>query len=208
MQRRVIVVASMLASAAAAAPAHAEPADTGAGAESAAGDDMDDQSITAMVGGASGGRVTPGGLRLAGRYNYQLSSVDWFEGIAAFTYGSGAAACFRDRMDTLICDHGVADGASLELAAGVRRMFSAQGQFRPFARAALGIALVRFGSDDVTGFAVPLHAGGGVRARVAPSVAVVGEAELLLGFGGFNRGLGVEPQVGLAVTAGAEFRLP
>jgi len=171
-------------------------------------DDMGDQSIAAELGLASGGRVTPGGLRVAGHYYYQLSSTDWFDGTAAFTYGSGDAECFRDRMDTVICDHGVADGGGLELAAGVRRFFTAQGQFRPFLRAAAGLAIVRFPDDKVTGLALPLHAGGGLRARIADGIDVVGEGELSLGIGLFNRGLGVEPQLGLAVTAGAEFRLP
>jgi len=171
-------------------------------------DDMGDQSIAAELGAASGGRVTPGGLRIAGHYYYQLSATDWFDGTAAFTYGSGDAGCFRDRMDTVICDHGVADGGGLEIAAGVRRFFTAQGQFRPFLRAAAGLAIVRFPDDSVTGLALPLHAGGGVRARIAEGIAVVGEGELSLGIGVFNRGLGLEPQFGLAVTAGAEFRLP
>jgi len=204
MSRPMIVLAVVLS----AQPALGDDTTDRPAAAATDTEDPGDQSIGAAIGGASGGRVTPGGLRLAGHYYYQLSEQDWFDGTAAFTYGSGGAECFRDRMDTVICDHGVADGGSLELAAGVRRMFTAQGQFRPYLRAAVGVAIVRFGADDVTGFAVPLHAGGGIRARVAPAVAVVGEAELSLGFGAFNRGLGIEPQLGLAVTAGAEFRLP
>ena len=181
-----------------------EPVDAGAGGA----DDPGDQSVAGELGLASGGRVTPGGVRVAAHYYYQLADQDWFDGTAAFTYGSGDAQCFRDRMDAVICDHGIADGSALEIAGGVRRVFAAQGQFRPFLRAAIGIAVVRFGDDDVTGVAFPLHAGGGLRARVSPTIAVVGEGEVVLGFGAFNRGLGIEPQLGLAVTAGAEFRLP
>ena len=86
-------------------------------------------------------------------------------------------------------------------------MFAAQGQFRPFARLGIGIGAVRFSGDDVSGVSIPLHGGGGVRVAVAPSIAVVAEGEVVLGFGDFNRGLGSQLQLGLAITAGAEFRL-
>jgi hypothetical protein len=186
--------------------AHADPSivDT---VEPAADDDIGDQGIGADVGIAAGGRVTPGGLRVAGHYLYQLSDRDWFDGTAAFTFGSGGSACSRDQMDTLSCDHGFTAGRSIQISASVRRMFSAQGAFRPFARAGLGVSLVQFSGDDVSGIAVPLHVGGGIRARVAPAVAVVAQGELQLGLGRFGDDLGIEPQVGMAFTAGAEFRL-
>jgi hypothetical protein len=152
--------------------------------------------------------VTPGGLRLSGHYLYQLSSTDWFDGTVAFTFGGGGAACFRDRDDGLVCDHGIADGGAIEFAGGVRRMFARQGRFRPFARALVGVSYVRFGADDLGGLAIPAHLGGGVRARVTPTVAIVAIGELTVGLATFGRGLGTEPQLGLAVTAGAEFRLP
>ena len=59
----------------------------------------------------------------------------------------------------------------------------------------------------MSGVTVPAHGGGGVRVKLAPSIAVVAEGDLALGFGSFNRDLGSEIQFGLAVTAGAEFRL-
>lgn len=172
-----------------------EPADDG------------DQGVGAAMGIAAGGRVTPGGLRITGHYLYQLSEEDWFDGTASFTFGGGDAACFRDRMAITQCGHDFNDGNAIELAAGVRRMFAARGTFRPFARAAVGLSYVRFRNDDVTGVAIPVHLGGGLRARVAPGLAVVGQAEVMLGLGGFGRGLGAEPQLGMAVTAGAEFQL-
>jgi hypothetical protein len=110
-------------------------------------------------------------------------------------------------MDGLVCEHGITDGASVEIAATVRRIFAAQGSFRPFARAGIGLSYVRFNADDVSGIGFPLHAGGGVRATVAESVAIVAQADLALGIAVLNRGLGVEPQLGFVVTAGAEFRL-
>lgn len=183
------------------------PAPPSATAASPNDDDIGDQAISAQAGLATGGRVTPGGLRIAGHYLYQLSARDWFDGAASFTFGSGGAACFRDRQDVLVCNHGLAEGAGIEISASVRRLFAPQGAFRPFARVGIGLGLVRFAGDDVSGFAIPLHGGAGVRATVAPSIAVVAEAELELGFGRFNRGLGSEPRLGLAVTAGAEFRL-
>jgi hypothetical protein len=187
----------------AASTAHADDAVS----TSVAPPDMSDQGVGASIGIAAGGRVTAGGLRLAGHYLYKLSDQDYFDGVASFTYGGGSAQCFRDRMNAFVCDHGLADGGTVELGANVRRFFGGRDQFWPFARAGIGIAIVRFQDDSVTGFAVPLHIGGGVRAQVSDGVAIVGEGALDLGFGIFNHSLGLEPQVGLAITAGAEFRL-
>jgi hypothetical protein len=170
-------------------------------------DEIGDQAIAAELGLAAGGRVTPGGLRIAGRYLYQLSNEDWFEGTAGFTFGSGRAACFRDRQDKVVCSHGLADGAGIELTASVRRLFPPRGVFRPFARVGVGLGLVRFGDDNVSGFTIPAHGGGGLRVAVATSVAVIAEADLAFGFGSFTRGMGSQLQFGLAITAGAEFRL-
>lgn len=189
--------------------AHAEPSLT-AEADPATPDDPEeigDQAISAETGIATGGRVTPGGLRVAGHYLYQLSETDWFDGTAAFTFGGGGAACFRDRMDTAMCDHGFVDGRGIEITAAVRRVFAPHSGFRPFARVGIGLSLVQFAADDVSGIAIPLHFGGGLRARVAPSIAVVAQGDLTLGVGGFGSELGWQPQVGVAFTAGAEFRL-
>lgn len=171
------------------------------------GEEIGDQGIGGAIGAAAGGRVTPGGVRVTGHYLYQLAERDWFDGIASFTFGSGDAACFRDRGDDVVCKHGLAGGGAIEVAAGVRRVFGPRGRFRPFARAAVGISVVRFSDDDVTGVAIPLHLGGGLRTRLSPLVALVALADATLGIGTFGRGLGGEPQVGLAVTVGAEFRL-
>lgn len=180
-------------------------ADTAAVAEEAE-PDPSDQIIGASLGVAIGGRVTPGGLRISGHYHYQLSERDWFDGRATFIFGSTTPECFRDRMDAVICDHGLADGQAAELSANIRRFFSG-GQYRPFARAGVGIAVVHFGPDGVTGVAFPLHAGVGLRVLLTADVAINAEAELEVGVGAFNRGLGAEPQIGSSVAAGAEFRL-
>jgi hypothetical protein len=169
--------------------------------------DMSDQGIGAEIGAAIGGRVTPGGLRLAGHYLYQLSDQDYFDGAASFTYGGGSAGCFRDRMNNFVCDHGLASGGAVEVSASVRRFFGGRDQFWPFARAGVGLAIVRYQDDSVTGLGIPVHVGGGVRAEVSDGIAIVGEGALDIGFGVFNHSLGIEPQVGLAITAGAEFRL-
>jgi hypothetical protein len=52
-----------------------------------------------------------------------------------------------------------------------------------------------------------LHGGAGVRVSLSPEVALTAAAELMLGIGLFSHGLGAESQLGLAITAGAEFRL-
>lgn len=236
MRRQLIALAVVVALGAAGGAAHAQPAPDSAapgspapgGAAPAASpraapaasgptapvataapsdDDIGDQAISAQLGVAAGGRVTPGGLRIAGHYLYQLSDEDWFDGAASFTYGSGSAACFRDRSNAVICQHGLADGTGVELQATIRHMLAPQGAFRPFVRLGVGLGVVRFGRDDVSGFTIPAHGGGGVRVALAPSVALVAEGDLVLGFGSFSRGLGSQPQFGLAIAAGAEFRL-
>lgn len=175
--------------------------------ESVRDEAMGDQAISAAMGFAKGGHVTPGGLRIVGHYLYQLSDRDWFDGSAAFTFGSGEADCFRDRGDMVVCDHGSADGTGVELMARVRRLLAPRSLFHPFATAGVGIGLARFSDDDVSGVTFPLHVGGGLRVNVARSVAVVFEDELALGIGVFGRGLGVERQISFTVTLGAEFRL-
>jgi opacity protein-like surface antigen len=212
VSRRLIAIAIVAAWGAAraqpAAPALAATDDaTHGGTHDEIDDEIGDQGISAELGLATGGRVTPGGLRVAGHYLYQLSEHDWFDGAVGFTFGSGRAACFRDREDALVCRHGLAEGSGVELSASVRRLFAPQGAFRPFARAGVGLGLARFTDDDVSGVTIALHGGGGLRVNVAPSIAVVAEGDLALGFGRFNQGLGGEPLLGLAITAGAEFRL-
>ena len=174
--------------------------------------DMSDQAIGVTLGIAGGGRVTPGGLRVIGHYLYQLTDSDWFDGTAAFTFGSGEPACFRDRMDAYFCDHGLVDGFSAEVAANVRRFLgqaraNQANDFWPYARLGVGLSIVRFADDEVTGFAIPLHAGGGLRLKVSDGVALTAEATLDIGLGRFTQGLGLEPQIGGSVSAGAEFGL-
>ncbi|HEY4175795.1 MAG TPA: hypothetical protein VGM90_03140 [Kofleriaceae bacterium] len=165
-----------------------------------------DQGIGASVGIAGGGRSTPGGLRIAGHYLYQLSSQDWFDGVASFTFGGDSSGCYRDDMQAMQCNHSATSGSGVEIGATVRRMFGT-GDIVPFARAGLGVQIVRYRADDVTGVALPLHLGGGIRAKVAPAVAVVAQGELDVGVGAYTHGLGEEPLLGLAITAGAEFEL-
>jgi hypothetical protein len=170
-------------------------------------EEIGDQAIGAEVGVATGGHVTPGGLRVVGHYQYQLSDQDWFDGAAAFTFGGGGAECFRDRSNSFVCTHGLTDGEGVEISANVRRYFSEQNHFRPFLRLGIGVALVRFPDDGVSGVAFPLHGGAGIRAQIADSVAVTAQGELEIGFGVLNKQLGLEPQLGAAIVAGAEFRL-
>lgn len=165
------------------------------------------QEIGARTGIAAGGRVTPGGLYLGGKYLYQLSDTDWFDGGFSFVFGSGAASCFRDRDDQVVCDHGIAHGFGGELSAGVRRWLQPQGRFVPFVRAGVALGLASFGKDDVWGLTAPLWIGAGVRARVAEGVAVSGGAALAGGVGLYDRDLGLEPVLSLLVTAGVDFGL-
>jgi opacity protein-like surface antigen len=146
-------------------------------------------------------------LRITGHYLYRLSYDDWFDGAAEFTFGSGRARCFRDRQDAVVCNHGLSDGAGVEFSARIRRMFTSRGAFRTYGQVGLGVGLARFGDDGVSGFTVPLHAGGGIRVEVSPTVAIVVEDQLELGIGVFGRGIGLAAELGFAITAGAEFQL-
>jgi hypothetical protein len=165
------------------------------------------QELGAALGVEAGGRVSPGGFHLLATYLYRLSDVDWLESNAAFTFGGRDAACFRDRDDEFVCDHGFFKGVGLEASAGVRRFFAEQGVFSPWARAGLGVRLVSFPSDDVLGIGIPVIVGGGVRARVAERVAVGAGATLRAGIGSYDRGLGAEPYLSFALHAGVEFGL-
>jgi hypothetical protein len=163
------------------------------------------QELGARLGLGIGGRVSPGGLMIAGNYLYRLSDLDWFDGGVGFSFGSGAADCFHDRGDDLVCDHGALDGVAADVYAGIRRFFPGRGQFTPYAHGGVALRVASFAGDEVRGVVAPLWIGGGVRARVHETVSVGGGAMLLVGAGWFNRGLGIEPQASLAISAGVEF---
>lgn len=170
--------------------------------------DPSDRELGAMVGLAIGGGNTPGGLRIEGNYLYQLSTDDWFDGGLAFTGAPASATCFRDREDELICDHGVADGAAIDLFAGVRRYLGAQQAFQPWVRPGVAARLAFFPDDDLTGVAVVAHAAAGVRARINDLIAVGGMAAVEAGGALFTRGLGAELQLGMVIGGTVEFALP
>jgi hypothetical protein len=167
------------------------------------------QEIAAGLGLAAGGRVTPGGLQVEGAWLYRLSDLDWFEAGVGFRYGGSSPACFRDRTDAIVCDHPAIHGAAADVRAGIRRYFAshARGQFLPHAEAGITLRVARYGDDDLTGLAVPLWLGGGVRAVVTEGISVGGLARLEVGAGRFNRGLGLEPQVALIVLGGVDFAI-
>ena len=187
-------------------------ASTAAADDRVAPADMKDQAIGAAIGVGGGGRVTTGGVRILGHYLYQLSESDWFDGTATFNFGSGEPACFRDRDNDYVCDHSLVDGFSAEVAANVRRFIGREqvtqnGDVWPYLRLGVGLAIVRFADDEVTGLGIPIHAGGGLRMSVADGIAITAEATLDIGIGLFSQGLGLEPQVGGTVAAGVEFGL-
>jgi hypothetical protein len=191
-----------------AAPAErAEVAEGAEGEGEASAGEWTDQGIGISAGVAIGGRLTPGGLRVTGAYLYRLSQDDWFDGAAAFTIGSGAAECFRDRDDVRVCDHGPVDGFAVDFVGAVRRSFPSQKSFAPFVRIGAALRFVRFSGDQVAGLAVPLIGGGGVAIDLSPTMRLVAAGQLEIGGGLFSRGLGTAPQLGLAVNAGIEFAL-
>jgi hypothetical protein len=170
-------------------------------------DPAGEQELGATLGVETGGRTSPGGLQLGSTYLYRLSDEDWFDGGVTVTYGGGSAECFRDRDGDFLCDHGLVDGFAAEASGGVRRFFAGQKAFSPYARAAVGLRFATFTADDVTGVAIPLILGGGVRATVNDRIAIVGGADLRVGPAFFGGDLGAEPHVTLSVRAGVELRL-
>jgi hypothetical protein len=210
MSRRVIVILVAALGFGGIASADDPVASTAATGLPSAPADMGDQGISAMIGIAAGGRTTPGGLVLAGHFYYQLSDADWFDGAAQFTFGSSDAECFRDRSGDVLCDHGLADGYSGAIVTGVRRFLPAiaSGEFWPFVTGGVGAAVVRFPpEDDTTGITFFLHAGAGMRVSLTEAIALTAQMQLRLGVGQFSNGVGGEPQFGLDLTAGAEFKL-
>jgi hypothetical protein len=167
-----------------------------------------ERELAAEIGIAAGGRTTTGGLRLTGRLLYQLSSQDWFEGTASFTFGGGGAECFRDRDNVVVCEHGLLSGRSVSVGGGIRRYYFANTKYTPFTRLGAAFGVSRFAKDELTGLTVTLHAGGGMRVAVANRIAVVVVGDVALGIGTFNRNVGTEPQLGFALSMGAEFALP
>lgn len=196
-------------------PARAQPgvvpADPAPAPTAAAADDAGESALLEEVAGerelggrlgvAMGNGLTPGGLRAAGVMLYRLSRDDWFEGTLAFTFGRSRAACFTDRDGVFTCDHGVIDGAAIDILAGVRRFVAVRERFAPYVRAGLGLRVASFGGDDVRGLAIPVVGGVGVRARVNELVAVGADAGLELGIGWFDHGLGAAAQIGVALQA-------
>jgi hypothetical protein len=170
--------------------------------------DVGDREISGELGIAAGARTTPGGLRVAGHFLYELSDTDWFDGVVAFTFGSGQAACFRDRADVFVCDHGQLDGFAGELGGGVRRFLSASQGFRPYVRIGATARVFRFDDDGVNGFAIPISVGAGVRVRVADNIAIGGQAAIEVGPGWLGHGLGAQLERGFAIGALAEIALP
>jgi hypothetical protein len=211
LSRRVILAAAALCAARGSIARADAPGETAPQARADAGAstaDVADREIGVQLGIASGGHTTPGGFRIGGRFLYQMSDVDWFEGLVAFTFGSSAASCFRDRADVYTCDHAALDGFSADFGVGIRRFFTGQSGFRPYARIAAAARVLRFGDDAVSGFGIPLSLGAGVRVRISDDVAVGGEATVELGPSWLGRGLGAELQRGLAVGVTAEIALP
>ncbi len=164
-----------------------------------------EQELGASLGLALGGGSTPGGLRIGGRYYYRLSSRDWFDAGVGFTFGSSREACFRDRRDDVVCDHGFASGFAAEVRAGGIRFFGSDDTFSPYARLGVAGRIIAFPGDEVRGIAAPAFVGAGVRARVHDFVAVTGGAEFLSGPAWMSRGMGLEPHASFAVSAGVEF---
>ncbi|ACY14604.1 hypothetical protein [Haliangium ochraceum] len=186
-------------SAAPSAPAAAE-------ADGEADSDADAERILgARLGVAMGRKFTPGGMRIEGQMLQRLTELDWFEGSLGFTFGRPRSACFLDRDGALDCDYGVIDGGAVQLSGGLRRILPGQGGFVPYLRAALGVRLVRFSEDDLSGLALPLSVGLGVRARAVERFWVGVDASGEAGVVFLNRGLGTQTQLGLGITAVAEF---
>jgi hypothetical protein len=200
------LVAAGLAAAASSARAQS------AAVEEAAADQVEPAAVSTQILGANlglelGGGTSPGGLRVGLSYLYRLNDTDWLDSGAGFTFGSGDAACFRDRDDERVCDHGFASGFAAEAIVSIRRELSEREGFRPYVRAGLAFRLVSFGGDDVIGFSVPLLGSLGLHRRLHERVSLVAAVDLRTGWGVFNRDLGLEAQGSASFAVGAEVDL-
>ena len=187
-------------------PAAAQ-ADEPAAAEAPMGKQEIGLRLGAQVGLSS---LTPGGVRLGGVYLYRMDETTWFDGEASTAFGAGGSGCFYDRSEnlTLVCHHGGFDGFGMSLAAGVRYVLTEQASgFLPYLRAGAGLSYAGFSDDSVSGVGLFGYGGAGGRFRVAPGVAIGGEALLLLGAGLYNSDLGGRLLAGLVVQFGVEFTL-
>ena len=176
-------------------------------ADAAERDVAGERELGARLGVAMGRRFTPGGVRAAGVMLYRLSDEDWFEGSMAFTFGRSRAACFTDRDGDFACDYGVIDGTAIDIVAGVRRFLPGPERFSPYLRAGVGARFLSFGGDDVRGFAIPLSAGTGVRARVNDLVAVGADVGGELGIAWLDHDLGTQSQLGIVLQGTVELWL-
>lgn len=171
----------------------------------------DGSDITRILAGdlgfEIGGRSTPGGLHVGASYLYRLSEIDWFDAGAGFTFGGGDTACFRDRDDSLVCDHGFASGFAVEAIAAIRRELGERRGFYPFVRGGVALRLISFRGDDLVGFGVPLLLSAGLHREVAERVRLTAAVEIRTGWSVFDRGLGLEPQFSGSIFVGAEFDL-
>jgi hypothetical protein len=165
------------------------------------------QELGLRVGLRMGGRTTPGGLHVGGVLLYRLSEELWSESTAGFTFGGGEAACFRDRADDVVCDHGMLDGTGIAVATGLRWFVRGRQGFAPYLHGTIGGEYVSFGDDDLRGVAVPVTAGAGARVRVNRGTAVGAGAALELGLARFGRHVGGEPQASLSVWAAVELAM-
>jgi hypothetical protein len=208
MMRRALIraVIALVLGGGATAMAETPPAPTPTPGGPTLDDDVD-QMVGGLVGIAAGGRTTPGGLVLGGSHLYRLSDLDWLQSSVSFTLGGGGAACFRDRDDQRICDHEALDGFAGELGVGVRHQLTTHARMTPFFALGVAVRVVSYPDDDMIGIAFPLVGGGGVRARVAPHVQVVGGGELRAGYAHYGDGIDGEPQISLTVFGGLEFEL-
>ena len=138
--------------------------------------------IQASLGGSLGMTgQTPGGLRVQGEYDRLLTGPWWLDLHAAAVFGADERACYFDRADDFQCDHGAADGLALLLGGGIVRHFAGWPAFTPYARAGGELGLVDFGADSVSGFALILRGGAGVRWRLSDKLGILGEGDLALG---------------------------
>ena len=191
--------------------AHAQEQELEAIAEDIAQEPVAKQEIGLRTGAQIGfPSLGAGGLRLGGVYLYRLNENTWFDGEVAVAFGSDARECYYSRAEslTLVCAHGGFDGFSMSVAGGLRWFLDPrESGFHPYVRAGIGLSYAGFSEDGVSGVGLVAQGGAGGRFRVTDTIAVSGEALLLLGPGLYNSELGLRLLGGLVVQFGVEFAL-
>jgi hypothetical protein len=119
----------------------------------------------------------PGGFKMENEYGRRFSDLVWLNVQLNFSAGDD---CGYDPFDRGYHCNEHFMGEGLEMIAGVKFKFHS-GRLQPHVKVGGGLAFTFYPGGDLTGTALVVRAGGGVKYWVLPRLAVGGEANVMLG---------------------------